>query len=154
LESLMMKKTVENLLPLLFVCAALAQCRTTLAAEAGPEEGPAPTFRTTGISPLARPMDVDIRKNADMQQGGMALLGGGLGLILGGIVLIEIDPYGRVGMAGFITTGAGIAIWTVGMFLLGFSRPVHGELPEEPPLLVAGVTADGDGFVFGCGSRF
>jgi len=150
----MMKKAVEQFLPLLLFCAALAQCGTLFAAEAGPEEGPAPTFRTTGVSPLARSMDVDLRKNADMQRGGMALLGGGLGLILGGIVLIEIDPYGNVGMAGFITTGAGIAIWTVGMFLLGFSRPVHGEIVEEAPLIVAGATPDGDGFVIGYGTRF
>jgi len=67
----------------------------------------------------------EIIKNARLQNWGYGLLGAGLGLILGGITLIEVDPWGDIGLGGFIFVGVGIAVWTVSMFLLGFSRPVH-----------------------------
>ncbi len=70
----------------------------------------------------------EIIKNARLQNWGHGLLGAGFGLILGGIALIEIDPWGDIGLGGFITVGAGIAVWTVSMFLLGFSRPVHEKV--------------------------
>ena len=70
----------------------------------------------------------EIIKNVRLQNWGHGLLGAGLGLILGGIALIEVDPWGDIGLGGFITVGAGIAVWTVSMFLLGFSRPVHKKV--------------------------
>ncbi len=70
----------------------------------------------------------EIIKNARLQSWGHGLLGAGFGIILGGIALIEVDPWGGIGLGGFITVGAGIFIWTVSMFLLGFSRPVHEKV--------------------------
>ncbi len=73
----------------------------------------------------------EIIKNARLQNWGHGLLGAGFGLILGGIALIEVDPWGDIGLGGFITVGAGIFVWTVSMFLLGFSRPVHEKVVSD-----------------------
>jgi hypothetical protein len=73
----------------------------------------------------------EIIKNARLQSWGHGFLGAGFILILGGIALIEVDPWGDIGLGGFITVGVGIAVWTVSMFLLGFSRPVHEKVVLE-----------------------
>jgi len=64
-----------------------------------------------------------------MQGWGHGLLGGGVALIITGTILIEADGQGGVGKAGFSTIGSGLGVMTIGMFLLGFSRPVHLEEP-------------------------
>ncbi len=107
-----------------------------------------------GPSPLAEAPEFDIEKNYKMQRAGMGLLIAGLAIDIAGIILIEADPWGKVGLSGFISVGVGITLWTIASFLLGFSRPVHGEYTKQKKVVTASVSADGDGLVFGYGSSF
>ena len=112
-------------------------------ADAGP---PAPTFAAAGTDPAPLVLDEELVWNRDMQTWGHALLGTGAVLIVTGAIMIEADNQGGVGKAGFSGIGAGLGVMTVGMFLLGFSRPVH--LEEVPGVhVVATPAARGSGAV-------
>lgn len=66
------------------------------------------------------------------QNAGLGLFGSGFGLCLVGIVLTVIDPYGALGLAGFITVGGGIVTMSSGMFVLALSRSAwHERLRED-----------------------
>jgi hypothetical protein len=82
-------------------------------------------------SSLQQGTDDEYFSNKLRQNWGHALLGSGLGVTLAGITLIEIDSWGNIGKAGFISVGAGLGISIIGMFFLGFSRPVHGLQPSR-----------------------
>ena len=89
----------------------------------------------------------DYYSNLTRQKWGHALLGSGLGVTLVGITLIEIDSWGSLGKAGFISVGGGIGVSVIGMFLLGFSRPVQELQPSRK--LIAGPTSDNRGATVG-----
>jgi hypothetical protein len=61
------------------------------------------------------------------RRAGFGLFGSGFGLTLVGIALTVIDPYGPLGLAGFITVGGGVVIQSSGMFVLGLSRRAWHE---------------------------
>jgi len=114
----------------LLLCVASLMCVPALASPspqepAGPPAPSEPRYTdvSAGLSGLS---DAQILKVAHMQTVGYALLGAGFGTALAGIILIEAFEFGPGAMAGFITSGTGIATLITGMFLLGFSRPVHG----------------------------
>lgn len=54
--------------------------------------------------------------------GGAATLISGFGLDVAGIALTLIDPFGYLGLAGFIGVGTGIAVMAAGMTVLAVSR--------------------------------
>ncbi|MFO8073325.1 MAG: hypothetical protein R6V85_15755 [Polyangia bacterium] len=54
--------------------------------------------------------------------GGAATLIFGFGLDAAGIALTLIDPFGYLGLAGFISVGTGIAVMAAGMTVLAVSR--------------------------------
>ncbi|MCP4678135.1 MAG: hypothetical protein GY854_21995 [Deltaproteobacteria bacterium] len=91
----------------------------------------------------------DYLSNKLKQDLGHGLLGAGLGVVIVGVVLVEIDSWGTIGKAGFISVGSGLAISFAGMFLLGFSRPVHDLQPSRhgatTSALSAGSVAKGSG---------
>jgi hypothetical protein len=66
--------------------------------------------------------------NLRMQLAGHTLLGVGSGVVLVGVSLVAATGWGDVGKAGFGCVGAGLAVGVTGMFLLGFSHPVHDIL--------------------------
>ncbi|MDD5309642.1 MAG: hypothetical protein PHU25_20175 [Deltaproteobacteria bacterium] len=66
--------------------------------------------------------------NLDMQLAGHVLLGTGTGAVLAGVSLVAASGWSDMGMAGFGCVGTGIAVGATGMFLLGFSHPVHDLL--------------------------
>lgn len=55
------------------------------------------------------------------------LLGSGIGIIVAGAALVEIDAWGKIGMAGFTCLGTGIGLSVTGMFLLAFAK----KLPRD-----------------------
>lgn len=69
--------------------------------------------------------------NQRLQLAGHIALGTGFGAVLVGITLIEVDSWGDIGKAGFISACAGTGVAIVGMFLLGFSHPVHTKKKER-----------------------
>ena len=62
-----------------------------------------------------------------MRRSGGVLLGTGLGLVVAGAALVEIDAWGKIGIAGFSCLGAGLGLSITGMFLLGFAK----KLPKD-----------------------
>lgn len=142
-------------LPSLIVMGALLQCGTGFASETRPSEVRRERVRApAGPSSFTEAPVFDIEKNYMMQRAGYALLGTGLGVIIAGVALIEVDPWGPVGMGGFVGVGVGISFWTAAGFILGFSRPVHGEMPEEKRTLTASIPREGDGLIIGYGATF
>ena len=67
----------------------------------------------------------DYIRDLRLQLAGHIALGTGFGAALVGITLIEVDSWGDIGKAGFITACAGTGVAIAGMFLAGFSHPVH-----------------------------
>jgi hypothetical protein len=89
----------------------------------------APIWRSSLADDDPRPMSpeevaflVEHEKYQVSQSAGLGLFGSGFGLSLVGIVFTVIDPYGMLGMAGFITVGTGVVVMSSGMFVLGLSR--------------------------------
>jgi hypothetical protein len=74
---------------------------------------------------------VDYESYQSTQQAGLGLFGGGFGVAVVGIVLTVIDPYGALGLAGFITVGGGVVTMSSGMFVLGISRAAWQESLRE-----------------------
>ena len=74
---------------------------------------------------------------------GHAMLWPGLGSAVAGIALIEIDPQGSIGTAGFITVGAGIALTITGGVLLGLAH--RDRVIYEKPHVAAIPLPDGSG---------
>lgn len=140
--------------------AAIVLALVARAAPAGASEGPDDTRRErirapAGPSPLAKAPEFDVEKNYNMQRGGYVLLGTGFAAIIAGVALIEVDPWGPIGLGGFVTVGVGISLWTAAGFLLGFSRPVHGKMPDqEDHLISAAVAPGGNGLLIGYGTGF
>ncbi|MDJ0762440.1 MAG: hypothetical protein QNJ97_05570 [Myxococcota bacterium] len=76
-------------------------------------------------------------KNKRQQTWGHVLLGSGAGIIIAGAILTEVDAWGAVGKTGFAAVGGGIGVLVTGMFLLGFSQPVHALKPKRQRLSAA-----------------
>lgn len=67
-------------------------------------------------------LELDLELYRTTQRAGMALFGAGLGLELVGMALTQVDPWGPIGLSGFATLGAGIAVATAGMITMAVSR--------------------------------
>jgi hypothetical protein len=80
------------------------------------EAGPPPRSADPAL------LDLDLERYRDSQRAGFWLFGGGLVVELAGVVLTQIDPWGSIGISGFVTIGAGIAVVTAGMLTLAASR--------------------------------
>lgn len=65
------------------------------------------------------------------QKVGFGFFGSGFGLCLVGIALTLIDPWGALGLAGFITVGGGVVTMSSGMFVLALSRSAWQEKLRE-----------------------
>ncbi len=63
--------------------------------------------------------DHAILKHQRILKSGYGTLGSGIGIILLGSILINIDPYGSIGMGGFVSAGIGVLVMGVGSFILG-----------------------------------
>ena len=74
---------------------------------------------------------IDYEDHQATQQAGLGLFGGGFGVAIVGIVLTVVDPYGALGLAGFITVGGGVVTMSSGMFVLGISRAAWQESLRE-----------------------
>lgn len=121
---------VRWLVPLLALGMGLAPLSARAAVPPVEEEGPpAPAPRSTEPPPVE--LAPELSRNIELQTWGHAFLGVGVAFIVAGTVLIEADGQGGVGKAGFAGIGGGLAVMVTGMFLLGFSRPVHLAEPAE-----------------------
>jgi hypothetical protein len=76
-----------------------------------------------------------------MRRGGAVLLGTGLGMVVAGAALVEIDAWGKIGVAGFACLGTGLGLSITGMFLLGFAKKV----PKDATQGLAAVPTRGGG---------
>ena len=82
----------------------------------------APGARVPPSRPDPTVLELDLEHYRTSQQAGLWLFGGGLVVELAGVVLTQIDPWGSIGISGFVTIGTGIAVVTAGMITLAASR--------------------------------
>ena len=90
------------------------------------------------------PDEETLRTQILEQRWGIGLLGAGAGVSIVGIILTQVDPWGDVGdpglgHVGLTSIGVGLALMTAGMFVLGFSRPVHLREPKQSIAVVPAV---------------
>ncbi|MCP4599369.1 MAG: PEGA domain-containing protein [Proteobacteria bacterium] len=83
---------------------------------------------------------------------GHALIWPGLSLAVIGIVMIEMEPQGDAGTAGFATAGVGVALGIAGGILLGLSH--RDKVVYQQPQIAAAPLPDGRGAVFSFGKSF
>jgi hypothetical protein len=86
------------------------------------------TAQERGALQLSPAKAAERQWNLDMQLAGHVLLGTGTGVVLVGVSLVAAAGWSDLGVAGFGCVGAGIVVGATGMFLLGFSHPVHDLL--------------------------
>jgi hypothetical protein len=121
---------------LVLVCARGAAAETSKAGDLDVEADTA-AWRASGVgaghlTPLEVSFLVEYERYQATQKAGLGLFGGGFGVAVAGIVLTVIDPFGALGLAGFITIGGGVVIMSSGMFVLGLSRAAwQRSLREE-----------------------
>jgi PEGA domain len=84
---------------------------------------------------------------------GHVLLWPGIAAAITGIVLIEVDPQGSIGTAGFVTSGTGVAMAIVGSILLGLARKKQG-IYEQEPQWTASPTIEGQGAILSFSKTF
>ncbi|MCP4600532.1 MAG: hypothetical protein GY847_08375 [Proteobacteria bacterium] len=119
-----------------FCSNSLARGETKNNSAAPPNKVP-PKTKILKTKPSAEAVAPQIMVNEEYwsnkirQTWGYALLASGMGVVITGTVLIEVDSWGTIGKAGFVSVGAGLGVSFVGMFLLGFSRPVHNLKPSR-----------------------
>ncbi len=116
---------------ILTFCILLAATTRSLSVYADPPPKTVETSKDKEQQAVKRIIDEDYLDNKWKQSLGYSLLGSGLGIVVIGAVLTAVDSWGDIGKAGFISIGAGLGISFVGMFFLGFSRPVHDLKPSR-----------------------
>jgi hypothetical protein len=133
------------LIPVLVLGLGLAPIAARATAPTVEREGP-PEPMSAEQEPPTVVIAPELVRNIELQAWGHVFLALGTSFAIAGTVLVEADGQGGVGKAGFAGIGGGLAVMVTGMFLLGFSRPVH--LEETPGIhVVAAPASRGQGAV-------
>ena len=119
---------MKRLSGILFFIVALSLCANVEAAQskdASDSEGSLEVFSQTGEAALSDQEVYRIRMARGWASG---LLATGFSMSVAGAIMAMADPYGKVGLTGFIGVGVGLAFSTVSFILFGIYPPVRMKL--------------------------